>query len=67
MLAFAGKNDEALHIIQKAIERNYCAYSALQNDPLLATLRRAPEFAELVKAARFCQEPVLAQKKSGRN
>ena len=65
LLAFASKNDEARHMIQKAVERNYCAYSALRNDPLLATLRRAPRFAELVKAARFCQEPVLAQKKSG--
>ena len=57
----AGKKDAALHMIRMAIEQNYCAYSALENDPLLDKLRATPEFAELLKAARFCQEPLLAQ------
>jgi serine/threonine protein kinase/tetratricopeptide (TPR) repeat protein len=61
VLAFAGKKDAALHMIGMAIEQNYCAYSALENDPLLDKLRATPEFANLLKAARFCQEPLLAQ------
>ncbi len=61
VLAFAGKKDAALHMIGTAIEQNYCAYSALENDPLLDKLRATPEFANLLKAARFCQEPLLAQ------
>ncbi len=60
MLAYAGKRDAAVHMIRMAIEQNYCAYSDLENDPLLDKLRATPEFAGLLKAARFCQEPLLA-------
>jgi TolB-like protein/tetratricopeptide (TPR) repeat protein len=63
VLAFVGKKDAAVHMIRMAIEQNYCAYSNLENDPLLDTLRSAPEFADLLKAARYCQEPLLAQHK----
>jgi serine/threonine protein kinase/tetratricopeptide (TPR) repeat protein len=63
VLAFAGKRDAAVHIIRTAIEQNYCAYSDLENDPLLDKLRPTPEFADLLKAGRFCQEPLLAQGK----
>lgn len=59
-LAMAGKKDAALHLLRMAIEQNYCAYSALENDPALDKVRATPEFAELLKAARFCQEPLLA-------
>jgi len=61
VLAFAGKKEAALHLIRIAIEQNYCALSALENDPLLSKLRSTPEFADLLKAARSCQQPVLAQ------
>jgi serine/threonine protein kinase len=61
VLAFAGKKGAALHLIRAAIEQNYCASSALENDPLLSKLRSTPEFADLLKAARSCQQPVLAQ------
>ena len=63
MLAFVGKKDAAVHMIRMAIEQNYCAYSNLENDPLLDTLRSAPEFADLLKAARYCEEPLVAQGK----
>ncbi len=66
VLAFAGKKDAALHMIGMAIEQNYCAYSALENDPLLDKLRATLEFANLLKAARFCQEPLRAQAGQGR-
>ena len=61
LLAYAGKKDAAAHMLRLAIEQNYCSYSALENDPLLDKLRATPEFAELLKAARFCQEPLLAE------
>ena len=63
VLAFVGKKDAAVHMIRMAIEQNYCAYSNLENDPLLDTLRAMPEFADLLKAARYCQQPLLAQGK----
>jgi tetratricopeptide (TPR) repeat protein len=62
-LAIVGKKDAALHLLRMAIEQNYCAYSALENDPALDKIRSTPEFAELLKAARFCQEPLLAEGK----
>jgi len=61
VLAYAGKKDAAVHMIRMAIEQNYCAYSALENDPLLDKLRASREFADLLTAARFCQKPLLAQ------
>jgi serine/threonine protein kinase/tetratricopeptide (TPR) repeat protein len=61
VLAFAGKNEAAVHMIRTAIEQNYCALAALEKDPLLDKLRPTPEFADLLKAARFCQQPLLAQ------
>ena len=61
LLAYAGKKDAALHMLRMAIEQNYCSYSALQSDPLLDKLRTASEFAGLLEAARFCQQPVLAE------
>jgi len=60
VLAFAGKKDAALHMLRLAIASNYCAYENLQNDPLLDKLRAKTEFAELLKAARHCQQPLLA-------
>ena len=48
-------------MIRIAIEQHYCALSALENDPLLSKLRPTAEFADLLKAARYCQQPVLAQ------
>jgi hypothetical protein len=63
VLAFVGKKDAAVHLIRTAIEQNYCSYSNLENDPLLDTLRAMPEFADLLKAARYCQQPLLAQGK----
>jgi TolB-like protein/tetratricopeptide (TPR) repeat protein len=65
VLAFAGKRDAAVHIIRTAIEQNYCALAALEKDPLLDKLRPTPEFADLLKAARFCQQPLLAQTGQG--
>jgi eukaryotic-like serine/threonine-protein kinase len=66
VLAFAGKTDAAVHMIHIAIERNYCAYSALQNDPLLVKLRTTSQFADLLRSARFCQQPVLESAHQGK-
>jgi len=55
IMAFCGKQDIALHMIGRAIQQNYCAYSALQADPLLRRLRSVPEFNKLLTAADDCQ------------
>jgi hypothetical protein len=61
VMAFAGKTDAAVHLIRVAIAQNFCSYSALENDPRLDNLRTRPEFVELLKSARYCQEPVVTQ------
>jgi len=56
ILAFCGKNELAVRLLQGAIGQNYCATSALESDPLLIKLRKLPEFAPLRRAAQECQQ-----------
>jgi serine/threonine protein kinase/Tfp pilus assembly protein PilF len=58
LFADCGKRVAALHLLQGAIEQNYCAYSNLQLDPMLDKVRRTPGFDKLVAAARVCQDNV---------
>jgi serine/threonine protein kinase len=58
ILAYCGKKDAALHLLKAAVQQNYCAYSALLADPLLAKLRSSAEFDEILTAAHECQESV---------
>jgi hypothetical protein len=41
-----------------AIEQNYCSYSNLLSDPLLAKLRKNPRIDEVLTAASNCQEGI---------
>jgi len=58
IFAFCGKKEAALHLLKTAVEQNYCAYSALLSDPLLAKLRSSKEFDQVLTAAHECQESV---------
>jgi len=60
ILGYCGKNQVALRLLQGAVERNYCAYSNLLNDPLLAKLRADPDFNKVLTSARECQEAIAA-------
>jgi serine/threonine protein kinase len=62
LLSYCGQKDAALRLLRSAVEQNYCAYTALQTDPLLVKFRRTPEFSELLSAAKECQNAVLAQR-----
>jgi hypothetical protein len=59
ILSFCGQKESALRLLKSAIEQNYCAYSALQRDPLLEKLRGTPEFKQLLAAAKECQNRFL--------
>jgi tetratricopeptide (TPR) repeat protein len=61
ILGYCGKNQAALRFLQSAIERNYCAYSNLQADPMLSKLRSDPGFDKVLTEASSCQEPVKAR------
>ncbi len=62
VLVYCDQKDAALHLLKSAIEQNYCAYTALQSDPLLVKLRGTPEFSGLLSAAKQCQNRFLAQR-----
>jgi eukaryotic-like serine/threonine-protein kinase len=58
IFSFCGKKQAAMHLLQSAIEQNYCSLENLQSDPLLAKLRSEKEFEKLLTSARACQEAV---------
>jgi eukaryotic-like serine/threonine-protein kinase len=58
IMAFCGKKESALRMINAAVEQNYCAYSALLADPLLKSLRSSAEFDKVLTAAHQCQQAV---------
>jgi len=62
ILSFCGQDDAALRELQKAIHGSYCAYPAMDKDPLLGAIRSRPEFAGLRDAAIECQQNFLAHR-----
>jgi hypothetical protein len=62
LLSYCGQQEAALRLLKKAVEQNYCAYTALQTDPLLVKLHGTPEFSELLSAAKQCQNKFLAER-----
>ena len=62
VLSFCGQEDAAARVLKSAIRQNYCAYKALQTDPLLAKLRENSEFTDLLNMAKQCQDKFLAQR-----
>ncbi len=60
LFAFCGKKQAALHLLQSAVEQNYCAHSNLLSDPLLAKLRTDTAFDKVLTAAGACQEAMQA-------
>jgi hypothetical protein len=61
-VAFCGQKDLALRLLKSAIDGKYCAYAALQKDPILAPLRSTPAFAQLLGDAKRCQDNFLAER-----
>ncbi|MGA7401006.1 MAG: protein kinase [Candidatus Sulfotelmatobacter sp.] len=56
LMAYCGQKDAALRLLKAAVQQNYCAYSALLEDPLLKGLRKETAFNEVLTAASTCQE-----------
>jgi tetratricopeptide (TPR) repeat protein len=65
LLASCGRQDVAVRLLKSAIEGHYCAYAALQSDPLLATLRTTPEFSKLLSAAKECENNFFSERTQG--
>ena len=54
-----------MRLLKSAIDGRYCSYQGLQKDPLLASLRGTPEYAQLLEAAKKCQDDFLAERAQG--
>ena len=66
-LGYCGKNQAALQLLQSAVERSYCAYTNLLNDPMLAKLRADQAFNKVLSDASACQDAVKSlQPKAGK-
>ncbi len=58
ILAFCGQKEAAFRLLTAAVQQNYCSYSNLLADPLLAKLRSNPKFDEVLTAAHRCQQAI---------
>ena len=55
LMAACGQSPPALRLLKAAVQQNYCAYTALLDDPLLKDLRKDTAFNEVLTAASNCQ------------
>ncbi len=55
LMAYCGQSEPALRLLRAAVQQNYCAYSALLDDPLLKDLRKETAFNEVLTAGSNCQ------------
>ena len=55
LMAHCGQKDAALRLLKAAVQQNYCAYSALLEDPLLKDLRKETAFNQVLTASSACQ------------
>src|SRR5258708_12171890 len=60
--AFCGKKDIALRLLKSAVAGHYCAYNAMQNDPILPTLPTSPKFTHFLSAAKQCRDDFLSER-----
>jgi DNA-binding winged helix-turn-helix (wHTH) protein/tetratricopeptide (TPR) repeat protein len=56
VLAFCGRPQEALRFVERGVDRRYCAYPALDLDPIWAGLRADPEFQRIRAKAKACHD-----------
>jgi hypothetical protein len=55
-LAILGRNDEALDRLTSAVRSGFPCLPAVENDPLLASLRSHPRYADLIRDLREQRE-----------
>jgi hypothetical protein len=55
LMAACGQKEPALRLLKAAVQQNYCAYTALLDDPMLKDLRKETAFDEVLTASSHCQ------------
>jgi eukaryotic-like serine/threonine-protein kinase len=58
--AFCGRSQAALALLHQAVQGRFCAYTAMDSDPLFEPLRHTAEFQEIRSAAVDCQNKFRA-------
>jgi eukaryotic-like serine/threonine-protein kinase len=61
-MAFCGEKATSFRLLKTAIDGRFCAYQAMQKDPMFASLRSTPEFTRLLSSAKQCQDSFLAER-----
>ncbi len=61
-MAVCGQTEAAQRLLKSVIEGKYCAYTALQKDPMLSPIRSTPEYSQLLSTAKRCQDNFLAER-----
>jgi eukaryotic-like serine/threonine-protein kinase len=61
-MLFCGQKEATVQLLRSAIAGHFCAYAGLQNDSEWAKLRRTPEYAELLSAAKKCRDNFLSER-----
>jgi DNA-binding winged helix-turn-helix (wHTH) protein/tetratricopeptide (TPR) repeat protein len=56
MLLYCGRPRETLRFLERAVDHNFCAFPALDQDPIWARLRGDPEFQRIRAKAITCHE-----------
>jgi serine/threonine protein kinase len=61
-VAACGQPTLAMKLLKSSMAGHYCAYTGLQTEPLFATLRGDPEFAQLLSEAKQCRDDFMTQR-----
>ena len=56
MLSFCGRLQDALRLLERGVDGGFCAYPALDQDPIWAGLRGDPEFQRIRIKASACHD-----------
>ena len=65
MQAVCNQNTAALRVLRRVVEAGYCAYPAMDHDPLFSRIRNTPEFGEIRTLGMECQAKFLRHRKGG--
>ncbi len=61
-LAYCGQRDAALRMLKLAIQRNYCSYPAIDQDPFFAKIRTSPQFSDVRALGIACHDNFAANR-----
>jgi serine/threonine protein kinase/DNA-binding winged helix-turn-helix (wHTH) protein len=59
-LAYCGQTAAALDLLKRTVKANYCAYPAMETDPMFASIRTQTEYPDIRAAGKACQDNFLA-------